>query len=82
MLIWRTWYTLALTEFAGGLMKKVNLKKARDLFSQIIHEAAYLHERYTICKANRPMVVMISYDDWNVIEAMYREIDEKRKLKE
>jgi PHD/YefM family antitoxin component YafN of YafNO toxin-antitoxin module len=63
-------------------MKKINMRKARDKYSQIMHEVGYLNERYILCKVNKPMAVLVSWNDWEVIEAMYREIDEKRKLKE
>jgi prevent-host-death family protein len=80
--MWDIWYTWVTSDLVGGCMKIVNLRKARDKYSQIIHEVAYLHERYTICKVSKPMVVMVSYDDWQIIEQMFRDIDAKRQLKE
>lgn len=62
-------------------MKKVNLKKFHANYSKIVHEVAYLNERYTICKLNKPMSVMVSYDDWLVIEKLFKEINDNRKEK-
>ena len=63
-------------------MKKINLRKARDCYSQIMHEVGYLNERYILCKVNKPMAVLISWEDWQTFEKMLREKDEERTLKE
>jgi len=64
------------------IMKITNLRKGRDSYSRIMHEVGYLSERYVFCKNNKEMAVLISWDDWKMIEKMFREIDEKRTLKE
>jgi hypothetical protein len=63
-------------------MQKVGLEKVRATLSSIIDKTAFCNERYIFCRNFKPMAVLVSWDDWQVIEAMYREIDEKRTLKE
>lgn len=73
------WYHL---KESGGIMKKLNMRKARDKYSEMLHEVGYLNERYIICKNTKPMAVLLSWEDWQVIEKMFKANDEKRELKE
>ena len=63
-------------------MQKINLKKAAREFSKMVHLSCYNDERFILCKNNKPMTVMLSWDDWQIIEERFREEEEKKELKE
>ena len=62
-------------------MIKLNIMKFRQNMSETLHKVAFNDERVILCKNNKQMAVMISWDDWKVVEAMFRENDKLREMK-
>lgn len=51
-------------------MKALSLADAKARFSEVVTNAEHKHERVLIEKRNKPVAVIIGYDDYKKLEAM------------
>lgn len=51
-------------------MKALSLADAKAHFSEVVTNAEHRHERVLIEKRNKPVAVVIGYDDYKKLEAM------------
>jgi prevent-host-death family protein len=51
-------------------MKAFSLADAKARFSEVVTNAEHKHERVLIEKRNKPVAVVIGYDDYKKLEAM------------
>lgn len=63
-------------------MKKIGSEGIRKGLGTILTQVGYCGERVIITRNFKEIAVMISWDDWEMIEQMFRDIDKKRELKE
>jgi prevent-host-death family protein len=63
-------------------MKKIGCEVIRHTLGDLLIQVGYCGERVIITRHFKEVAVMISWDDWKMIEQMFRERDEKRTLKE
>ncbi len=62
-------------------MKALSLANAKAKFSEIVTNAEHQNERVIIEKRNKPVAVVISYDDYKKLEAL-EDIYESKLLEE
>ncbi len=62
-------------------MKALSLANAKARFSEIVTNAEHRKERVVIEKRNKPVAVVIGYDDFKKLEAL-EDIYESRLLEE
>ena len=63
-------------------IKKIGCEGIRRTLGSLLTQVGFCGERVIITRNFKEVAVMISWDDWKMIEKMFREIDEKRQLKE
>ena len=63
-------------------MKIIGVRKFRQGWGDYINQCYYLDERFILTKNKRSAAVVISHKEWMQIEAMMRELDKLRELKE
>lgn len=63
-------------------MQKINIDTLRRTLSPVVLKTAYCNERYIVCRNFKEVAVILSWEDWKVIEKMFKANDEKRELKE
>lgn len=60
-------------------MKVLKVAKAKEKFSEIVNEAGYKGERILVEKRQKPLAVIIGYDDYKRLEEL-EDIIESRVL--
>ncbi len=60
-------------------MKILKMAQAKEKFSEILNEVGYKGERILVEKRQKPLVVIISYDDYKRLEEL-EDIIESRVL--
>ncbi len=51
-------------------MKVLKVAKAKEKFSEIVNEAGYKGKRILVEKREKPLAVIISYDDYKRLETL------------
>jgi prevent-host-death family protein len=72
---------MAIMRTGGVTMKALSVAHAKTKFSEIVTSAEHQKERVVIEKRNKPVAVVIGYDDYKKLEAL-EDIYESKLLEE
>ncbi len=62
-------------------MENISAKKARDHLSEVINKVVYGGERYTLTRHGTGVAVIISLDEWKMIEYILQKVEDEKDIK-
>ncbi|HRD56164.1 MAG TPA: type II toxin-antitoxin system Phd/YefM family antitoxin [Parachlamydiaceae bacterium] len=62
--------------------KTVSCKEIKDHMAEILNRVAYNHNRYKIARHNKEMAIIISIDEWQVIENILQKLEDEQDMHE
>jgi len=61
-------------------MDTISCKEARDKMAEVINKVVYSHKRYTLTRHGNQVAVIISFEDWQLIEKLLQRIEDEEDL--
>lgn len=63
-------------------METLSCKEMKDHLADILNRVAYNHRRYKIARHNKEMAIIISIEEWTVIEKILQQLEDKEDIRE
>lgn len=63
-------------------METVSCREIKDHMAEILNRVAYNRNRYKIARHNKEMAVIISIEEWEVIEKILQNLEDEEDTKE
>lgn len=63
-------------------METISSKEVKDRLSEILSQVAYGHKRFKIARHNKEMAIIISIEDWELIEKIIKQHEDEEDIRE
>ena len=63
-------------------METISAKEIRDNLSDILNKVAYKGQKYTLTRSGKDMAVIVSMEEWNLIEKVMQKIEDEEDIKD
>lgn len=66
----------------GVVMETISSKDVRDHLSDVLNKVAYKGQKYTLTRSGKEMAVILSIEEWNLIEKMMQRLENEIDIKD
>lgn len=66
----------------GQCMELISARQARDHLAEVINKVAYAGERYALTRHGQQVAVLISIDEWRLVERILEDMEDKEDIKD
>jgi prevent-host-death family protein len=63
-------------------METLSCREVKDHMAEILNRVAYNHKRYKIARHNKEMAIIISIEEWEVIEKILQKLEDEEDIYE
>lgn len=63
-------------------METISSKEIRDNLSDILNKVAYKGQKYTLTRSGKDMAVIVSMEEWKVIEKLLQQIEDAEDIRD
>lgn len=63
-------------------METLSCREIKDHMAEILNRVAYNHKRYKIARHNKEMAIIISIEEWEAIEKVLQQLEDKEDIQE
>lgn len=63
-------------------IETLSCREIKDHMADILNKVAYNHKRYKIARHNKEMAIIISIEEWEVIENILQKLEDEEDIQE
>jgi prevent-host-death family protein len=63
-------------------MESISCKEVREHMSDVINQVAFKSKRYTVTRHGSAVAVLLSLEDWNLIEKLIEQKEDKEDIRD